>query len=320
MPAGDDRWRALGWDEQWARDLARLTGTPARIGRVDRGWLRLLHRDGATSAPQPTDGLAPVTGDWVSFTADADQIRVTAVAPRRSALVRRAPADATGGVDREAGGDPRPQVLAANMDAVWVMHAVDQPLRAGWLDRALVMAYGSSADVLVVVTKGDLAGADDVAGRIRALAPHVPMLTTSSQEGHNVAALLARLAGGRCTALLGRSGSGKSSLINALLGTRVHRTADVRDGDARGRHTTTRRSLQVVDGGSVIDTPGVRALGLWEPTDGMARAFPDIADLAAACRFRDCSHRGEPGCEVLAARADGRLGDDRYRRFMTLRE
>lgn len=307
-PEPDDPWTGLGWDDGWRDAFARLPGTPARVGRVDRGWLRVLHREGARSLAAPADGPAPVTGDWVACAFDDEPPGVLAVAPRRTALVRRDPAD----------NAPRPQVLAANMDHVWIVHAVDQPLRAGWLDRALVVAHGSGADVLVVVMKADLDGADDVIAGLAALAPGVEVHAASTVDGAGVAALRTRLCDGRSAALLGRSGAGKSSLINALLGEATHRTGEVRAGDAKGRHTTTRRSLVRVGGGTVIDTPGVRALGLWDPAHGLALTFPEIAHLATRCRFTDCSHTHEPGCAVRSALDEGDLASDRYQRYVTL--
>lgn len=304
----DDHWVALGWDDGWEQALAHLPGRPARIARVDRGRLRILERDGPVSVEPPDDGPPLVTGDWVTCTFDGDRPAVVGRAQRRTELVRRDPAE----------NAPRAQVLAANMDQVWIVLAVDQPLRAGWLDRALVVANGSGADVLMVVAKADLTGTDDVIAGVEMLAPGVEVCTTSTVDGAGVAALRDRLRNGCCAALLGRSGAGKSSLINALLGEAAHRTGQVRAGNARGRHTTTRRSLVRIGGGTVIDTPGVRALGLWDPARGLALTFPDIAELATHCRFADCTHTHEPGCAVGAARDDGDLDDDRYRRYLTL--
>ena len=155
---------------------------------------------------------------------------------------------------------------------------------------------------------------------VAALAPGTAVVMTSSADGHGIDDLRARLNGGRCAALLGRSGAGKSSLINALAGTTAHRTARVRSGDGRGRHTTTRRSLVRVADGSVIDTPGIRAIGLWEPERGLARTFPDVAELAVGCRFTDCTHRHEPGCAVLAGLDTGALDRRRYDRYIALSE
>jgi ribosome biogenesis GTPase len=303
----DDHWVALGWDDGWERALAALPGRPARIARVDRGRLRILEREGPVSVDPPLDGPPLVTGDWVTCTDEGDRPVVVGCGPRRTELVRRDPAE-----------EPRPQVLAANMDEVWVVHAVDQPLRAGWLDRALVVAHGSGAAVLVVVTKADLRDPGPVVGEVRSLAPHAEVVTVSAVDRRGTRQLAARLDGGGCAALLGRSGAGKSSLVNALADTVAHRTGTVRGADARGRHTTTRRSLTPVAGGTVIDTPGIRALGLWEPDTGLAATFAEIAELAPACRFADCGHTHEPGCAVRAAVDEGRVDHGRYARYVTL--
>jgi ribosome biogenesis GTPase len=309
-PGDQNPMAQLGWDAGWAGTFAGMTGAPARVSRVDRGWLRVIDGSGEASIAQPHDAPPVVTGDWIGRATVDGQPRVTDVAPRRTALVRRDPAE----------NAPRPQVLAANADQVWIVHAIDQPLRAGWLDRALVIAHGSGGRPIVVVAKHDLDPDDDTADRAAALAPGTTVVTTSSAAGHGMDDLRARLVGGHCAALLGRSGAGKSSLINALAGTTTHRTATVRSGDARGRHTTTRRSLVRVAGGTVIDTPGIRAIGLWEPDRGLAATFPDVADLAARCRFTDCSHRHEPACAVLAGLDAGTLDRRRYDRYIALSE
>jgi ribosome biogenesis GTPase len=299
----------LGWDGTWAEVFVMLPGTPARVTRMDHGRARALTRSGPVSATPAGDLDRLVTGDWVAITGDdTGPATVTAMARRRTALVRRDP-----------GEEPAPQALAANMDQVWITHAAGHPLRAGWLDRALVVAYGSGATPVIVVTKADLApDVGTLTNEIAALAPGVALVVTSTIDGRGLDTLGTRLQGGRCAALLGRSGAGKSSLVNALSGGTDQRTGTVRTTDGRGRHTTTRRALVTVGGGSVIDTPGLRALGLWEPEMGLRLAFPEISELAASCRFNDCRHQNEPDCAVLLARDTGRLSSDRHRRYITL--
>jgi len=304
-----DVFAALGWDGGWADAFASLPGTPARVTRIDHGTARTLTPAGPVSATPAADLGTIVTGDWVTVSdGGGGPAMVTAVLDRRTALVRRDP-----------GEEPAPQVLAANMDQVWIVHDVGHPLRAGWLDRALVVAYGSGATPVIVVAKADVARDERaVVDVLESLAPGAAVVVTSTVDGRGLDILSTRLEGGRCAALLGRSGSGKSSLVNALSGATQERTGEVRAADGRGRHTTTRRALVIVSGGSVIDTPGVRALGLWKPDAGLRLAFPDISELTSRCRFNDCRHRREPGCAVLLARDSGALPDDRYRRYIAL--
>jgi ribosome biogenesis GTPase len=308
--AFDEVFAVLGWDEHWADTFATLPGEPARVTRMDHGRARTLTRSGPVAAtPVPgVEGI--VTGDWVAVSADDDgSATVAARAPRRTALVRRDP-----------GEEPMPQALAANMDQVWITHAGPDPLRAAWLDRALVVAYGSGATPVLVVTKADLVlDVEALVNQVTSLAPGLATVATSVVDSRGVDALTERLQDGQCAGLLGRSGSGKSSLVNALSGVAEQRTAAVRAADGRGRHTTTRRALVPIAGGSVIDTPGVRALGLWEPDEGLRLAFPDISELTQHCRFNDCRHEHEPDCAVLDARDTGALSPDRYRRYITLR-
>lgn len=294
----------LGWDPAWVAEFDHLPGTPARVARVDRGAVRALTASGPVTVAAPL-GSTLVTGDWVAM-----QDAGVTHASRRTALVRRDPA-----------AEPAPQTLAANMDQVWVVHAAQRPPRAAWLDRALVVAYGSGAAPIVVLAKTDLvADIEHLVAATRAVAPHTQVMATSAVTGEGIDALGDRLRGGRCAALLGRSGAGKSSLVNALAGAAAQTTRQVRGGDTRGRHTTTRRALVLVAGGSVIDTPGLRAIGLWQPQAGLRCVFPDIARLAQQCHFNDCTHRHEPRCAVHQAHTDGVLSPDRYERYLTLSE
>jgi ribosome biogenesis GTPase len=253
---------------------------------VERGGVLVATPVGERRAAGP----ALVVGDWVALD---DEDRVVAVVERWSSLGRRDP-------------DHGHQVLAANVDVVLVVAPVDR-LSLARIERELVAAWDSGARPVVVVTKSDLAQPDLVDG-VRRRLDSVDVVVTSSVEGSGVDEV-ARLLGPPVTAvLLGPSGAGKSTLLNALLGEERLATGAVRDGDARGRHTTTsRRLLAVPSGGSVIDMPGLRSLGLDVDAGSLAAAFSDIDELAEGCRFADCSHTVEPGCAVAAAVDAGRL-------------
>jgi ribosome biogenesis GTPase len=302
---------SLGWADDFAQSYARLKRPdhrPARVTRVDRGVCTIADADGTHRASVGGGLLAvaatdpvrlPCAGDWVVVrTWPDDRATIEAVLPRRTAIVRAG-----------AGARATAQVLAANVDTAAVVAAVDPEPDLGRIERLLAIAWESGAPPMVILTKVDLAAdpqalADDVA----AVAPEVPVYGVSAQTGAGVELLRPYVRSGRTLGLLGTSGSGKSTLVNALAGATVMGTQAIRRADGRGRHTTTYRALvPLPSGGCVLDTPGVRAVGLFDGVVGLERAFADIDELARTCRFPDCSHVAGPGCAVLAALATGEI-------------
>ena len=303
-----------GWDDGHANAFASRAGTGHEAGRVlieDRGSYLVGTAAGDVRATvsgrfrfdAELDGPAgfPVVGDWVILqaTGDPDHRLVQGLLPRRTAVIRRAP------VDKAA---PE-QVLAANVDLLLIVTSLNHDLNPRRLERYLALAWSSGAEPILVLNKADLSTDVDAAvARVEALAGGVPVLAVSAVTGHGLEALAARLVDGRTVALIGSSGVGKSTLVNALAGEIVEATAEIREDDARGRHTTSRRHLVRVPGrGLILDTPGMRELGLADDDGGLDAAFADIDDLAAGCRFGDCRHEQEPDCAVRRAIADGSL-------------
>jgi ribosome biogenesis GTPase len=280
--------------------------TPARVVRVESRGCVVATPDGdERPARAPT---LPAVGDWVAV---ADGV-VRHELPRWSSLARKDPAP----------GGFKVQVLAANVDLVVITAPADR-LNPARVERELAAAWDSGAQPVVVVTKADLAGVDDVAD-LRDRLVGVDVLATSADRAdraEGIDELRDRLRPDRTAVLLGPSGAGKSTQANALLGADRLATGAVRDGDHRGRHTTTSRQLVPVPGGGVlIDTPGLRSLGLVASPegDGIGQAFPEIDELAAGCRYRDCGHDTEPGCAVQAALAGGALAPERWASFTKL--
>jgi len=305
-----DEWADLvvdsGAREEAGADRALILG---RLARVSRGFSLVFTGGDAILAASSSDRAdlseAPATGDFVAVTDDGvDGPAISAIAPRTSALQRRA-----------AGRIPEPQTLAANVDTVFVMHGLDRPFNERRLERLLVIAWDSGAKPVVVLTKADTVDAAELAGvvtRAEAAAPGVEVLTVSVTTGHNLDRIGRFFDGASTVALMGLSGIGKSTLVNALSDGRVQRTGEVRAADRRGRHTTVTRDLiPLPSGGLVIDAPGVREIGLWQAYAGLDLTFPEIAEAAEQCRFRDCGHEAEPGCEMRRRMADGTIDERR---------
>jgi ribosome biogenesis GTPase / thiamine phosphate phosphatase len=290
----------LGWDDGFDAEWRALrVDLPAgRVSRLDRGWSSVVDAVGAEPARARNIGADVAVGDWVVISDDGE--RIDHVLPRRSAFTRRASFE---------GDRAEAHTIAANIDVVMLVHALSAPPNQRRLERELVLAWDSGARPVIVVTKLDLV--DDAAPVVEALtaaAPGVEVLAASGISGAGVESLRVFADGGRTIALLGASGVGKSTLVNALVGGDRQRTAAVREGDGKGRHTTTASELIALPGGGwLIDTPGVRAVSLWSSGHGIERAFADVFDLMDHCRFRDCKHETEPDCAVQSAVADGSL-------------
>lgn len=295
----------LGWSERVAALFEPSRAIiPGRISRVERSACVVATSRGSVlvSSSPATKPLA--VGDWVGLTPDGDP-RVTVVLPRWSELSREDPSGA------------HPQVLAANIDVVLVVAPGDR-LHATRVERELVMAWNSGAVPVVVLTKADLAPPEAFEDLSRRLVG-ADVILTSVVTGSGIDEVASMLRPDRTAVLLGPSGAGKSTLANALLGADVLAIGDVRDDDRRGRHTTTSRQLLPVPGGGVIiDTPGLRSLGLGADEGGVSAAFADIEELAAICRFGDCRHDGEPGCAVTDAATTGALDRARLTSFRKL--
>ncbi len=248
---------------------------------------------------------APAVGDWVAVQGDEP----VAVLPRSSLFRRRA-------ADRDEG-----QVLAANVDIVFLVCGLDRAVKPGRIDRGATLARDAGATPIVVLTKAALSpDAEAVADEVATASPGIEVIITSAREGIGLDALRQR-ARGQTVTMLGESGAGKSSLVNALLGEDVAAIGEVRPGDSKGRHTTTSRDMHVLPtGGVLIDTPGIRGVGLWVEPEAVAETFSEIDDLADECRFTDCGHDSEPGCAVTAAVAAGSVTPARLAAWRALQQ
>jgi len=304
--------------------LGDTTSVPGRVVLEHNHVYRVMTEDGEhlAEATGRMKHLAegrhdlPAVGDWVAVRPDPAGGRavIRAILPRRSMFARRA-----AGSRKTAGRETEMQVVAANIDTVFIVFGLDKPVNSRSIDRYLVVARHSAAAPVVVLNKADLP--DDLPAAVAAAtggATDAPVLAVSTRSGLGLDALERYLEPGRTVTLLGPSGAGKSTIVNRLVGREVLATGEVREWDARGRHTSVHRQLVMRErGGLIIDTPGMRELSLWE-TEGLGDTFADIAELAGDCRFRDCRHEREPGCAVKAAAEAGTLDADRLDSFLKL--
>ena len=297
---------AYGYNDRFAALFSSVAcgdAAPGRVVRHDGRAVSVATRFGVVQL-SVRRSVAPLTvGDWVIIDGDV----IVDVLPRTSLLRRRDP----------GGGE---QLLAANVDVVAMVVGADRPIKAGRLYRTRTQIWDAGATPLVVLTKIDLLESVDASiERVNAIDPLLDVVAVCSLRGDGLEELRERLVD-RTFVLIGESGAGKSTLVNALIGDHVAAVSEVRASDGRGRHTTTARQLHKLSGGGVlIDTPGIREVGLWTDEAAVDASFPDIDSLAQECHFRDCAHGPEPGCAVHEAVVDGRLSRERYDAWAALR-
>lgn len=335
VPSSSQSLAPYGWDDDWAAAFSPFAEqglVPGRVVRVDRGQCDVITPDGPVRADTafvvPRDPMRIVcTGDWVALDADGDPRFVRTLLPRRTAFVRSTSSERSEG-----------QVLATNIDHIVICVSLAVELDLGRIERFLALALSSSEgaallgggygpgehrpEPIVLLTKADLvpdaATLSHLVQDIEAIAPGVQVYPVSSTTGEGLDVLGAVVSGGT-SVLLGISGAGKSTLANTLLGRDEMEVRAARDVDGKGRHTTTTRNLLVLpQGGVLIDTPGLRGVGLFDAGTGVGELFSEIEELAARCRFHDCGHVSEPGCAVLAALEDGTLPDRRLESYRKL--
>ncbi|SDF56589.1 ribosome small subunit-dependent GTPase A [Sporomusa acidovorans] len=313
--------QSLGWNDFFAAQLLAQELTVCTVGRVAAEYKHMyrVYAESGEYLASVTGKLRyladsredfPAVGDWVLFSAAGNgQAVIQGILPRQSKFSRKV----AGKVNEE-------QIVAANIDTIFLVNALNQDFNLRRMERYLTLAWDSGASPVIVLNKTDLC--PDVVGKVReveTIAFGVPVHPVSCVSGYGLADLSQYMSRGKTIALLGSSGAGKSTLVNRCLGTDSQKTGAIRQDDGEGRHTTTHRELILLPaGGILLDTPGMRELQLWGSEDGLTDTFDDIYALAAQCRFSDCRHTNEPGCAVIAALAGGALSQARYDSFHKL--
>lgn len=316
--------KKLGWDSAWQKkfdSIHKSDWEPARIAVEDKlNYVIVTPEDhfpaqiaGRLIHHTPSKALLPKVGDWVaaSILFEESKAIIHQVLPRRTVVSRKS-----------AGRETEEQVLAANVDKVFVVQALDQSFNPRLVERHLLMVMEGGAQPIVILNKADLC--DEIETRIdetRICAGGAEILVVSALTGDHIGDLSEHIAPGETVAFIGSSGVGKSSLINRLYGEEVQPTIEVRAWDSKGRHTTTWRELILLpSGGMVIDTPGMREFHLWFGNEGVEQAYSEFQEFAPHCRFRDCTHTVEKGCAVIEAVTSGKISAERHSAYLKLRK
>jgi ribosome biogenesis GTPase len=312
----------IGLNEQLEKAAEKYIKEEFDLGRVSveyRGMYRIItehgeklaevsgrYRHGAISRED-----YPAVGDWIVYRnrVDDGNVTISYTLPRFSKFSRKT-----------AGVETTEQIIAANIDTVFLVNALNNDFNPRRIERYLLMAWESGANPVIVLSKADLCDAvEEKINEVEQVAFGVPIIVICSVNGEGLELLDPYIEVGKTIALLGSSGAGKSTLINVLIGEEVMKTKEIREQDDRGRHTTTHRELFILPrGGILIDTPGMREFQLWDSSDGLETSFRDVENLAKECQFRDCTHENEPNCAVKIAIEEGNLSQDRYTSYKKL--
>ncbi|MGC9515442.1 ribosome small subunit-dependent GTPase A [Methanocrinis sp.] len=312
----DPALKKLGWNAFFGEHFREyaVDHEPGRVSSVSRSGCEVHTRKGVVRARVSgrlrQDGLRPAVGDWVAISRDDSGTRtLQAILPRRSKISRKDPGRAVG-----------EQVMVTNIETIFIVTSFNQDLNLRRLERYLAAARQSGTESVIVLNKSDLcADVEAKVDEVKAIASDLSVIAISAAEKTGLEQLSPYLQDGETVVLLGSSGVGKSTLINALEGRGRQKIAEIREDDGRGRHTTTARELLLLEkGGIIIDTPGMREIQLWDASDGLDDAFQDVIELAAGCKFSDCRHESEPGCAVKRAIEEGKLSEVRLESYRKL--